>query len=995
MNNQKQKICMKCGVPITSGSAFCTACGAPVPADERKICMKCGVPIAPGSAFCTACGAPAPGADAPATPQANLSPEELNKRSYENALKLVEAKQYDAALQLFTKLGDYEDSKKKAEECKAAAEEARKEALYTSAVALLSNKKATDVQLKQAISNLKGMPDYKDSKNQVAKLEKCLNDLNAAKKKKKAKTIKIVIIAAVAFVLLVASAIALIVLNIPYTIQIDKDGSGYFEEIDYNMLTDDIVLEHVEIPGYEFIGWSGSDLDDLTKDVVIKKFSNGNRTYQANYTPKKYTVTLNPDGGECVEATHEMVYNRAYILPTPTKVGYNFEGWYNGDTLVSNDSVWTSLSDMTLTAKWSVKTYDFVLENAYTKSFTVYFYYNYGSYAETAYEHKTLTTGSKLNCPASHPTRTGYLFTGWYVDKDCTTRYTFEGDITSDMILYAGWMAMPQSLAFTQEQIPPTYYTGSKDYYSLNLSGTYTTSKNLYFVTLNKGTHTVYYSNSNGNSLYGYNLTIKNLTTGVVIQTVEDISNTSFEALTFESSVGDVIEMAVSRVDTQYSTYAQFYFDGFEVESTAVATSNDFVFSSGSSYRQEIEYGAEFTLPEISRPGYEFLGWYYNDTKVEGGTWTYTEDVLFKAKWNAKGNIITLAPEGGSVSSTTINVKYNEKFELPVPTKPGYSFSGWYDEDGRYWSATEHTWTYFEDMKLTAKWVAKTYRVNLEDVSTSSYATVTLKNNYSDAYYENFNIVSVRLAYTLYTSSVPTRSGYIFTGWYTDAECTKPFDLATPITEDIDLYAGWTKLALNNSYSSVTQLNPDYYGTSGYSYSINTSGTSVSAWKRVAVTATETGTHAVYYRNGTSGNNYGYYIEIYNATDNKIICEKKLVTSTSWAHYDFTAEAGDVIVVSVYRYNSNYSSNAYMYFSGFMLDSRLKGDPVYGYSDGAKVTLDSSVYFGDEVKLPTPVRTGYKFLGWYYNDTKVESGKWSLDAESTTVNLTPKWEEIK
>ena len=37
----------------------------------------------------------------------------------------------------------------------------------------------------------------------------------------------------------------------------------------------------------------------------------------------------------------------------------------------------------------------------------------------------------------------------------------------------------------------------------------------------------------------------------------------------------------------------------------------------------------------------------------------------------------------------------------------------------------------------------------------------------------------------------PTRDGYIFTGWYKDAECTKPYDFDQTPTESMTLYAGW------------------------------------------------------------------------------------------------------------------------------------------------------------------------------------------------------------
>lgn len=39
----------------------------------------------------------------------------------------------------------------------------------------------------------------------------------------------------------------------------------------------------------------------------------------------------------------------------------------------------------------------------------------------------------------------------------------------------------------------------------------------------------------------------------------------------------------------------------------------------------------------------------------------------------------------------------------------------------------------------------------------------------------------------------PTREGYTFAGWYTDAACTKAYDFATAVTSDMTLYVKWTK----------------------------------------------------------------------------------------------------------------------------------------------------------------------------------------------------------
>ena len=48
----------------------------------------------------------------------------------------------------------------------------------------------------------------------------------------------------------------------------------------------------------------------------------------------------------------------------------------------------------------------------------------------------------------------------------------------------------------------------------------------------------------------------------------------------------------------------------------------------------------------------------------------------------------------------------------------------------------------------------------------------------------------------------PTREGYTFGGWYTDAACTKAYDFATAVTSDMTLYAKWVKNEASSSGSS-------------------------------------------------------------------------------------------------------------------------------------------------------------------------------------------------
>ena len=59
----------------------------------------------------------------------------------------------------------------------------------------------------------------------------------------------------------------------------------------------------------------------------------------------------------------------------------------------------------------------------------------------------------------------------------------------------------------------------------------------------------------------------------------------------------------------------------------------------------------------------------------------------------------------------------------------------------------------------------------------------------------------------------PTREGYTFGGWYTDAACTKAYDFATAVTSDMTLYAKWTKNETSSSGSDNAGGEKDNAGT--------------------------------------------------------------------------------------------------------------------------------------------------------------------------------------
>lgn len=143
-----------------------------------------------------------------------------------------------------------------------------------------------------------------------------------------------------------------------------------------------------------------------------------------------------------------------------------------------------------------------------------------------------------------------------------------------------------------------------------------------------------------------------------------------------------------------------------------------------------------FILKIPYRAGYTFDGWYTDAaftnkiTEVKGLTTALT----VYAKWTANTYTITLNPVGGELTETTVSVRYDSDYRLPVPTAGalGYVFAGWYDGTGAAAVALTDdtgkslgTWTYTGDMTLYAKWDVQAEMKNFQFASTSTTCIIT------------------------------------------------------------------------------------------------------------------------------------------------------------------------------------------------------------------------------------------------------------------------------
>ena len=108
--------------------------------------------------------------------------------------------------------------------------------------------------------------------------------------------------------------------------------------------------------GYDFDGWYTRESGGTKVTATTSVGTNPPTTLYAHWIGKKYTVTLDANGGTVSMASRTATYGSEYpALPAPTREGYTFDGWYTqktGGTKVDEDTTVTTAANHTLYAHW-------------------------------------------------------------------------------------------------------------------------------------------------------------------------------------------------------------------------------------------------------------------------------------------------------------------------------------------------------------------------------------------------------------------------------------------------------------------------------------------------------------------------------------------------------------------------------------------------------------------------------------------------------------------
>lgn len=454
--------------------------------------------------------------------------------------------------------------------------------------------------------------------------------------------------------------------------------------------------------GYTWKNWNskadGSGTNLGTGDTYVSSNRVEDITVYACYDLIEYTITYNTNGGDgAMNPPSYKVTTETFSLPSPTKTGYTFAGWYNNAELIGDKITQIaegSTGDKTFYAKWDPAKYTITYKDQGGEEFS-------GTHEN---EHPTTHT---YNTPTTlkGATRVGYDFGGWFATIDCSSEPVItlgSTEYTTDITLYAKWLPKTYTI-----NLDPQEGSGGTSSVSVTSGGPLSTidvpSREAY----NFGG---YYDQEGGQGTQYYQ--------------PDGTSAKNWDK-------GTDATLYAHWIPTEYDI--TYELNGGTNHASNPATYN---------------ITDEVILQTPTYKGYTFLGWYESvdfageviSSIPKGSTGSKT----FYAKWEIGTYTITLDLQGGTGGTETVSAIYGSAMPtITVPTREGYLFDGYYDQTGgkgtKYYNAdgtNVKNWDK-ENATLYAKWISHSdcifFKNNLK------WANVYIYTFTDNAWYSNVN----------------------------------------------------------------------------------------------------------------------------------------------------------------------------------------------------------------------------------------------------------------
>lgn len=395
---------------------------------------------------------------------------------------------------------------------------------------------------------------------------------------------------------------------------------------------------------YTFKGWFTAATGGT--QISVSTTVTGNVTYYAQWTatPRSYTATFNGNGGGTPSpSTITKTYGSELgTLPTCSRTGYTFIGWYtasSGGTKISSATKITGT--VTYYAQWSI--------NSYTLTYNV----NGGNAVSPA--SKSVQYGSAYGILLT-PTKNSdaeftYAFAGWYTAASGGTQVTANTTMgAGNTTIYAHWTATRRSYTISYQTTHGSLNRTSQSvaYGSKGSCTLIMPSNNTQYTYTFRGWYT---AANGGGTKVGSSLTLET------------------PSVTGAATYYAYVARAVNRYTFTFNA------NGGSTPSSSSITKD---------YNEAIG-----TLPTCSRAAdntytYTFAGWF--DTSATSGgtqlttTTKVTSNKTWYARWTAtyKNYTVTWNGNGGTPSKSSSSFYYNDALgTLPTATRTGYTFKGW------------------------------------------------------------------------------------------------------------------------------------------------------------------------------------------------------------------------------------------------------------------------------------------------------------------------------
>lgn len=581
---------------------------------------------------------------------------------------------------------------------------------------------------------------------------------------------------------------------IHYDIKFDKNtadaGSMTGQNIAYDTTTA-LTKNGYTKKGYSFNGWNTKADGSGTKyadeaDVTNLSYTDGDTiTLYAQWSANPYKLTFDANKGSCSEASRMVKYDSTYgVLPTATRIGYTFDGWYtleNNGVKVTKDTVMQSVHGETVYAHWNANSYNIRFDGNKASSGSMDA--EYILYDET----KPLAANAYK--------KTGYTFTGWntkadgsgktYHDEDNVLNLATNGVIT----LYAQWSANHYSVVFDRNhatggvvgavsmiydqsrQLPANGFTKTGyqfDGWNTKADGSGQSYKDKAYVTnlatsgvttlyaqwkpLTDTRYTVYYAYEGipGQQNTGWFETQRRGTTDTMVK--PDLS--MFAKTGFITPETEELKIKPDGSSEAFYTFKRQQY-------TITVNDNDKKIKKWNApktayYEEKVDVSFE------TNAGYQAAGITTDSIALEDATQTTAHftmpasDITLTAKADPLKYTISYEMNHGTNSGNAVTeYTYGDTIALPdasTMSLPGFVFDGWYTKESFDGEPVTHILPdTIGNKTFWAKWVSSNYKVTLDAQGG------TIKDG---------NVTE----YTYYTGAkLPTnvvKDGYSFLGWW-------------------------------------------------------------------------------------------------------------------------------------------------------------------------------------------------------------------------------------